>query len=471
MDEINGNIDFQNTSENTISTKIYLSAATGQMMFSFLVTVSGTRLFDFYENEIGLSTGLVTFIFIIYALWSIVNTPLIGYFIDKPRKFWSKYGKRYLWIVFGGMLWAVSHIFLFVVPDLDAEKDLIILTIWFLIVICVYSVCFTIYDVAYGGFIPDKFRSDEQRLRVSSIGMGLGVMGTLLAAVLPPLIIEYGNRESFLTMAIIVSIIGVIMLLATIPGIREDQWMIDRILSVDTRKEVAKFSDMIKIAFKHRNLLAYLCIFTAISAMLIIMTASIPYLVRFILNEKAIVESYLFLGFIVTGLLSVPLWVKIAKKLGDFKKVLILGSLLTILFTIPLFFVNSLLFAIVATALLGVGIIGINVIIFPLFGDVIDEATARNGTRQESFYVGSRALFANVAIIIQAVTFRLIHIFMGFEPGSSTQSPRAVLGLRIQVAIIPMIIMIIGIILFWKFYDLTPEKKEQIKQQLKQKNL
>ena len=219
MDEINGNIDFQNTSENTISTKIYVSASMGHMMVSFLVMVSGTRLFDFYENEIGLNTGLVTIIFIIYALWSIVNNPLIGYFIDKPRKFWSKYGKRFLWIVFGGMLWAVSHIFLFAVPDLDAEKDWIILTIWFLIVICVYSVCFTIYDVAYGGFIPDKFRSDEQRLRVSSIGMGLGVMGTVLAAVLPPLIIEYGNRESFLTMAIIVSIIGVIMLLATIPGI------------------------------------------------------------------------------------------------------------------------------------------------------------------------------------------------------------------------------------------------------------
>lgn len=60
MDEINGNIDFQNTSENTISTKIYVSASMGHMMVSFLVMVSGTRLFDFYENEIGLNTGLVT---------------------------------------------------------------------------------------------------------------------------------------------------------------------------------------------------------------------------------------------------------------------------------------------------------------------------------------------------------------------------------------------------------------------------
>ena len=471
MDEINGNIDFQNTSENTISTKIYVSASMGHMMVSFLIMVSGTRLFDFYENEIGLNTGLVTIIFIVYALLSIFITPLIGYIVDKRRKFWGKYGKRFLWIVIGGILWSISHILLFAIPDLDPNKEWVILTVWFLIIILIYSLFFTIYDVSYGGLIPDKFRTDKQRLRQSAFGIGLGVIGTVLGATLPPMIIEYGNRSSFLLMAVIVSIIGVAMVITQIPGVREDQWMIDRILSVDTEKEVTGFSEMMKIAFKHRNLVAYLCIFTSIQALVFIMTASIPYLVRFILNEEAIVEAYLLLGFIVTGLISVPLWAMLAKKLGDFKKVLIIGTILTILFTIPFLFVNTLLFAILATALLGIGIIGMNIMIFPMFGDVIDEATIRNGTRQESFYVGFRGLFARIAIIIQAVSFGLIHIFMDFEPGSSTQSPRAIVGLRIQLAIIPMLIMTIGIILFWKFYDLTPEKKEQIKQQLKQLNL
>ena len=471
MDENNLGLDKKSKPKDNIPTKTYFSAAMGNVLFGFLTTVIGTRLFDFYENEIGLSTVIVTTIFIIYALISIFNNPLIGYFIDKPRKFWSKYGKRFLWIVVGGILWALSFILLFTVPNLDAEKDWIVLTIWFLIVICIYSISYTIYSVSYGGLIPDKFRTDEQRLRVSSIGMGLSAIGTVLAAVIPPMIIEYGNKASFLTMAIIVSMIGVILVIATIPGVREDQWMIDRILSIDTKKEATKFSEMIIIALKQRNFLAYLCIFTAIQSMLLIMTASIPYLVRFVLNENAIVESYLLVGFIVSGILSVPLWLKVAKKIDDFKKVLILGSLLTILFTIPLLFINSLLFAIIATALLGVGILGINIILFPMFGDVIDEATVINKTRQESFYVGFRSLFGGVAVIIQAISFGLIHIYMGFEPGSATQSSRAILGLLIQVAIIPMIIMIIGITLFWKFYDLTPVRKEKIQAKLRDLNL
>lgn len=471
MDETNGNIDFQNKSKNSLSTKIYVSAAIGQMMINFFITVCGTRLFDYYENEIGLDTAVVSLIFIIYALWSIVNTPLIGYFIDKPKKFWRKYGKRFLWIVIGGILWSISHIFLFIVPDLVPNKDWVILTILLLIIICIYSIFFTLYDVSYGGLIPDKFRTDEQRLRVSAFGIGLALMGSVLGGVLPPMIIEYGNRSTFILMAILVSIIGVVMVITQLPGVKEDQWMIDRILSVDTEKEYARFSEMIKIAFKHRNFVAYLCIFTANQALICIMTASLPYIVRFILYEEAIIEAYLLLGFIVAGLISVPLWATLANKLGDFKKTLLIGTILTIIFTVPLFFVNTILLAILATALLGVGLIGIGVIIFPMFGDIIDEATMRNGTRQESFYVGVRTLFARVAIIIQAVTFGLIHIFMGFEPGSSTQSSKAILGLRIQVAIIPMIIMTFGTILFWKFYDLTLEKKEQVQEKLKQLKL
>ena len=246
--------------------------------------------------------------------------------------------------------------------------------------------------------------------------------------------------------------------------------MIERAIHT-AQTESTTFIVMMKRALKHRNFVAFLCLFTSIITTVSIMIASIPYIVRFILNEEAIVESYLLLGFIVTGLISVPIWAKITQKLGDFKKIFIIATILTVFLTIPFYFVNSLIFAIVGIALIGIGMVGISVLVFPIFGDLLDEATVRNGTRQESFYVGIRALFAKVSIIIQAVTFGLIHIFMGFEPGLATQSPRAIIGLRIQLTIIPIILLLIGVAIFWKFYDLTPEKKEGIKKKLKELDL
>jgi len=101
----------------------------------------------------------------------------------------------------------------------------------------------------------------------------------------------------------------------------------------------------------------------------------------------------------------------------------------------------------------------------------VDEAAVRNGVRQEGFYMGVRTFFGRIALIIQAVTFALIHILTGFEPGAATQSDTAIFGLRLQVAVIPMILMLIGVLLFWKLYDLTPEKKVEIKARLKELDL
>ena len=247
--------------------------------------------------------------------------------------------------------------------------------------------------------------------------------------------------------------------------------MIERALHIDAQNESDSFIKMMKKALKHRNFVAYLGLFTMILTSVSLMIASMPYLVRFILNEEAIVESYLLLGFIITGLISVPIWAKITQKLGDFKKTLIIATLLTVFLTIPFYFVNSLIFAIIVIAIIGIGIVGISVMILPIFGDLLDEATVRNGRRQEGFYVGFRTIFARISIIIQAVTFALIHLLTGFEPGSATQSPRAIIGIRIQLTIIPVILLIIGVAIFWKFYDLTPEKKEGIKKQLKELDL
>jgi Na+/melibiose symporter-like transporter len=73
--------------------------------------------------------------------------------------------------------------------------------------------------------------------------------------------------------------------------------------------------------------------------------------------------------------------------------------------------------------------------------------------------------------MLQAIIFALVHILTGFTPGSPTQSPVAILGLRIQMGIIPAIIMIIGLLVFWKLYDLTPEKKQLIRKRLQELNI
>ena len=57
MDENKHILDKNLKSEDDFSTKIYLSVAMGSVLYSFLTMVVGTRLFDFYENEVGKEFG------------------------------------------------------------------------------------------------------------------------------------------------------------------------------------------------------------------------------------------------------------------------------------------------------------------------------------------------------------------------------------------------------------------------------
>lgn len=48
-----------------------------------------------------LSIYMVLLVFLIYAIWDAVNDPLTGYLLDRSKKFTSKYGKRFPFIVIG----------------------------------------------------------------------------------------------------------------------------------------------------------------------------------------------------------------------------------------------------------------------------------------------------------------------------------------------------------------------------------
>jgi len=178
----------------------------------------------------------------------------------------------------------------------------------------------------------------------------------------------------------------------------------------------------------------------------------------------------LVLGLGPIGLLSIPLWTYLARRLGN-KRVFLIGGLIISVLALPLLFVSSLAGVVVVVALMGIGLIGFWVMMLPILGDVIDEASVSAGRRQEGVYMGIRTFFGRIAIIVQALTLAIVQTATGFRPGAAEQSARAVLGIRLQLALVPMVLMLTGILVFWRLYDLTPEKKQGIRARLQELGL
>lgn len=108
---------------------------------------------------------------------------------------------------------------------------------------------------------------------------------------------------------------------------------------------------------------------------------------------------------------------------------------------------------------------------YPCFSDVIDEIVVKTGKRQEGIYTGIRTFFGRLSIVVQAISIAVVHEITSFIPGAEIQTDLALWGIRVILALIPMIFYIVAFFFMWKVYDLTPEKVQKIQVQLKELNL
>lgn len=460
-----------NEIEVTHSKLNMVSYGFGTFLNEFIMMAFFAFSFFYYESEIGLNVWLVGFGYIIYAIWNAVNDPLVGYLTDHPFRFTKKWGRRFPWIIMGGIPWVLSFVLVFTPPNVDPVDGQWILFGWLVMSMCLYDTFASIFWVNYASLFPDKFRSVEERRSANGIAVVIGILGSVGGAVVPPLFITFGVLSSYIIQAGVVFIICIVALALALPGSRDDKISVERYLVVHEDKERISFFRTLKAAMKQRNFVAVMLILFLYQVMIRSMTASIPYIVRFILKMPATTITLIMGAFMITVIISTPIWVKIAQKKNDNRKVmLITGTLLTI-FTIPLIFVTTLIGFIIAMVIWGTVLGGFWVMQLPILGDVIDESVVTSEKREEGIYMGFNQFFSRLAIMVQAISFAIVHTLTGFVEGASTQSAQAEMGIQIHFAVVPFFAMLLGVLIFWKLYDLTPEKVQQNQIRIKELKL
>ena len=415
--------------------------------------------FYYYEIEIGLNVLLVGLGYIIFAIYNAINDPLIGYLTNRPFGFTKKWGRRFPWIIFGGAAWTISYILIFTPPNVDPKSGALILFTWLVFATCLFNTFASIFFVNFSSLFPDKFRTIEERRTVNAIATPIGLVGTTLAVILPPFFITFGDLRSYIIQAGVMVIVGLIILALSIPGCREDQETIDRYLTThDDKMERASFFGTMKIALNQKSFVVFIITYTLYQSLVICIQTSVPYVVRFILEMPASAIILISIGFLMGSVLSIPLWNKLANKTNSNRKTFLISCVFLTIAAAPLIFIKSYIGMIIGMTLIGVGIGGTWVMLAPVLADVIDESVVRTGKREEGIYNGFQQFFGRIAILIQAITFAVVHTLTGFEEGASTQTPEAIFGIHIHFALMPMIFMFIACMIFWKWYDLTPDK-------------
>ncbi len=424
--------------------------------------------FYFYEYTIGLQSIWVGMGFIIFALWNAFNDPLVGHVTNRPFKFTKKLGRRFPWILIGGIPYVFSYIFIFTPPAVDPNSGAIILFLYLIISTCLFDTFNSIFFINYVSLFPDKFRSGKERRLATGIQTPIGILGVATGTLIPPLLITKGNPTSFIIQAVTMAFIGLVVIIIAIPGCREDQATIDLYLEKEKeRKEKQSFFEVLKKALKHKNFIFFMIGYALYRCLIISMQGSIPYVVGFVLQKPEDFVTILSAGFLVGALVSSPIWAYYAERINDNKKIMLISSILLVVFTIPLTFIRHWILMFICTFLWGIGLGGYWTLISPVLADVIDESVITTEKREEGIYNGFLQFFGRLGILFQAISFTLVHLLTGFQVGSETQTPLAIFGVQLHFALIPGIAMLIGTILFWRYYKLTPDRVDAHQEKIK----
>ncbi|MHA1255194.1 MAG: MFS transporter [Promethearchaeota archaeon] len=455
------------TLEKEYSTSTHLSFNLMQVMLAASYGMVATHLFWFYETEVLLPVLYIGIALLFYAVWDAFNDPLIGYLSDKPNRFTKRYGRRFPFIIIFGIPLMLTLILLFMPPSVDAKINPLPVFFWLLVILLIHEVSYTGVSLARALY-PEKFRSDADRRINAAIGIVTFNIGLFMGFLVPMFFVREGDLSSYWIAAIILMIPCFIFYLLGIHGVREDEVMIMRAL--EAKRE--PFFKTLKTAIKRKNFMALAVLSISTQVFGVCLMASIYYYVKYILLLPLDSQAgiMIMVVWLMAGLFSVPFWMKIIPKVGN-KKLQIIGISLVLSLIIPALFIRTLILALVLVALLGFAQGATTFVRWPIFSDIIDEASLVDGKRQEGVYQGVFVFFDRIAFVLQPIIFTVVHILTRFDPETDTQTFIAQQGILAAMFWIPGLIMLTACLIFWKVYDLTPEKTLSIKTKLKELKL
>lgn len=443
------------------------SYSISQGLINFNVGAFGAYVFFFYETEVLLNVILLALAMSLYSAWDAINDPWMGNLTDRPFKFTEKWGRRFPWVAIGVFPWAILYIFIFTTPDVDPNTGGWLIFTYLLIILIIYDTFYTVWNINSEALMPFKFRNFDERRKVSGIKAIWGIIGLVLGIAVPPLFVEYGVKSSYVTQAIILAIIIVILGILMLPGHREDKALIIQYLksAKELRKNVSFFKALVE-ALKKKNFLIMITLHFLYSILTGLLIASGNYILRYNLKEDPSAFLLVMLAYLIVSLLTIPIWIKVAQKVNNNKLMITIGSIVMGTMTLLIMLVDSLTMLIIVVALIGLGGGIFFVMQDVINADVIDEAVVLDGERREGTYFGIKFFIGRFSNVFVFVAIAVIHIATGFNPVIENQTPLALLGIKIHMSLIPGIALLIGAIIFWKWYDLTPEKMDQVKDKI-----
>lgn len=419
-------------------------------------------IFTFYFAVVGIDTWLITLGFILWSIWNAFNDPLMGYLSDRTH---TKLGRRIPYVIGAFVPLAIIMLFLYTPPIAFGINDQIANFTYFLIIIVIFELVYTIFSLNLTSLFPEIFITEKDRTQANNIRQVFTIIGLIFAFILPGLIISsYTDPNSlpqFQMFGIIAGIIVVICsLIFIIFGPKE------RTEFKEDYKNAFGLFKTIKYCFKSKSFRWYIIAETCVWFVYGMLPTIVPLYAQNVLNmETGILTSVLLATtFLSATLFMTFLWKPLVRKIGN-RKAWIISFIIWILSLSGTLFIWEFIGGLIVFFLIGIGLSGSFFIIDLVVADIVDEDEIATGMRREAGYYGVNAFvlrFSNVLVILAiGIVFSGTEWGGGYVPNPGID---VIIGLKILMFALPAIALVIAALAIYK-YPLHGEKLLKVKEE------
>ncbi|MEH0019381.1 MAG: glycoside-pentoside-hexuronide (GPH):cation symporter [Desulfobacter sp.] len=420
----------------------------------------------FYTDTVGISISTVGILLLIVRLFDAVTDPVIGYVSDSVS---TAFGRRRPFIALGAAGLSISLWFLFVPPvSSGAEATGISPAYYFGFWLFALFFFWTLITIPYESLGPELTPNHHERTGLFGLRDGFLILGTLLAAASSWLISLSGERlgltltenDRFRIMATVYAPLILLFAGICIWKVRETP------VPDSQRTGKATFLKGLLDVLKNRPFVILLAGYPISAFGSNLPATLILYYVEYVLQAEN-AEGFLLIYFL-TGILFLPLWVVISRKMG--KRNAWIASMA----------VNTGAFA--GVFFLGPGDAGIYALLVFISGigfgaglalpssiqaDVIDYDELMTGQRREGRYIGLWSIAKKLSAAAGVGIGLVLLGHAGYQP-NVVQGQDTADMLRILYALVPCLCNALSMIILW-FYPITQARHEQIRAEIDRK--
>ena len=447
---------------------VFASNASFQLPQSIMGAVQVGFLVKYYETVIGLDVWLIFLATTIFMFYDAFNDPLIGFLVDRNMKFTRKWGRRFPWLAVGIVPWCLSVFLIFSAPDLVDPANPWLVFGWLILSLLIYDTFGSLVVVNNSALRPDLFRTEEERRKFAKYYTPIDMVAVVLGILLPAIFIDPNSaniKADYNLMGLILAIVSLIFALLYLPSAREDKVMIDRYYTSEYVQ--MNFIKNTKEALKLKSFQVFILFTIFYGISIAILTNNMIYLTTYVLQASSTTYILIMAIYLMGTLIYLTFWLKYIEKKKDNKQAFVVGSFAFCTALIPLTFHFGILDLLIMGFILGFANGCVNAFIFTiLYPMVIDDFVVKTRKNQKGVLLGIFSMLHRLTSSIHILIFAIVHSLTGFKAGYETYVDMAaagvnmepvIIGTRLLTGVIPAVALLIGTVIFWKFFPITQE--------------